>query len=69
MYSGSVGFRKGARFWRSVAREEDVLGMGETGTRVSDVDMLASRPRWVGVERKVLKAAWSSDEAGCGWGG
>ena len=50
---------------RSPRNVEVVEGMVAPGMIVS-LEMLARRPRWEGVLRRVWKALWSSSEAGVG---
>ena len=58
--------RRGCRARRSVERDE-VEGRVVLGRRVS-LEIVARRPRWVGVETRVLKAVRRSWDAG-GWVG
>ena len=57
-----MGLRWGERFERSAWKEEELLSMVSRGLRAS-FSMFMRSPRCDGVERKVLKADWSSADA------
>jgi len=62
IYRAPSGLRWGVRFERSERNEELVEGMVGPGWMAS-LEIVATRPRWVGVVRKDWKAVRSSAEA------